>query len=151
MKRLALLIAVAATVVPLLSACGEKETPEARLAGLRSRHEIIPAGAATVSGPDGTPTLIVDVQIFNEGTEALDRLTILVRVRGGDGADRVAQRATLDLSGLQPGVGERRTLSLPGVALGEGDEVFVELEANLPLEELRSLPEWSAVAPAGSS
>ena len=151
MKRLALLIAVAATVVPLLSACGEKETPEARLERLRSRHEIIPAGAATVSGPDGTPTLIVDVQVFNEGTEALDRLTILVRVRGGDGADRVAQRATLDLSGLQPGVGERRTLSLPGVALGESDEVFVELEANLPLEELRSLPEWSAVAPAGSS
>jgi hypothetical protein len=151
MKRLALLIAVAATVVPLLSACGEKETPDARLARLRSRHEIIPAGAATVSGLDGTPTLIVDVQVFNEGTEALDRLTILVRVRGGDGADRVAQRATLDLSGLQPGVGERRSLSLPGVALGEGDEVFVELEANLPLEELRSLPEWSAVAPAGSS
>lgn len=151
MKRLALLIAVAAAVIPLLSSCGEKETPEARLARLRSRHEIIPAGAATVSGPDGTPTLIVDVQVFNEGTEALDRLTILVRVRGGDGADRVAQRATLDLSGLQPGVGERRTLSLPGVLLGEGDEVFVELEANLPLEELRSLPEWSAVAPAGSS
>ena len=63
----------------------------------------------------------------------------------------MAQRATLDLSDLQPGVGERRTLSLPGVALGEGDEVFVELEANLPLEEIRSLPEWSAVAPAGSS
>ena len=151
MKRLALLIAVAAAVIPLLSSCGEKETPEARLARLRSRHEIIPAGAATVSGPDGTPTLIVDVQVFNEGTEALDRLTILVRVRGGDGADRVAQRATLDLSDLQPGVGERRTLSLPGVVLGEGDEVSVELEANLPLAELRSLPEWSAVAPAGSS
>jgi hypothetical protein len=151
MKRLALLLAVAATVIPLLSACGEKETPEARLARLRSRHEIIPAGAATVSGLDGTPTLIVDVQVFNEGTEALDRLTILVRVRGGDGADRVAQRATLDLSGLQPGVGERRSLSLPGVTLGEGDEVFVELEANLPLAELQSLPEWSAVAPPGSS
>jgi hypothetical protein len=95
--------------------------------------------------------LIVDVQVFNQGTEALDRLTVLVRVRGGDGADRVAQRATMDLSGLQPGVGERRTVSLPGVALGEADEVFVELEANLPPAELRRLPEWSAVAPAGSS
>lgn len=150
MKRLAMLIAVAATVIPLLSSCGEKETPEARLARLRSRHEIIPAGAATVSGPDGTPTLVIDVQVFNEGTEALDRLTILVRVRGGDGDDRVAQRATLDLSGLQPGVGERRTLSMPGVALGEGDEVFVELEANLSAEVLHQLPEWSEVAPPGS-
>jgi hypothetical protein len=151
MKRLALLIAVAATSISLLSACGGTETPEARLARLRSRHEIIPAGAATVSSPDGAPMLIVDVQVFNQGTEALDRLTVLVRVRGGDGADRVAQRATMDLSGLQPGVGERRTVSLPGVALGEADEVFVELEANLPPAELRRLPEWSAVAPAGSS
>jgi hypothetical protein len=137
MKRLALLIAVAATVIPLLSACGEKETPEARLARLRSRHEIIPAGAATVSGLDGTPTLIVDVQVFNEGTEALDRLTILVRVRGRDGADRVAQRATLDLSGLQPGVGEPDAIAARrGARRGRRGS---RVRGEPPVGELRSL------------
>jgi len=149
MKRLAMLIAVAAAVTPLLLSCGEKMTPEDRLALLRSRHEIIPAGAATVTGPDGIPTLIIDVQVYNQGTEALDQLTVLVKVRGGDGTDRVAQRATLDLSGVRPGVGERRSVTLPGVVLGEDDEVSVELEAHLPAEDLHRLPEWSAVAPPG--
>lgn len=151
MKRLAVLAAVVAAVIPLLMSCGEKLTPEQRLALLRSRHEIIPAGAATVSALDGTPTLIIDVQVFNRGSEPLDQLTVLVKVRGGDGADRVAQRATLDLSGVRPGVGERRSVTLPGVTLADNDEVSVELEANLPAEVLHGLPEWSAVAPAGSS
>jgi len=150
MKRLALLIAVAATVIPLLSSCGEKETPEARLARLRARHEIIPAGAATVTSPDGTPTLVIDVQVFNKGTESLNQLTILVRVRSSDGTERVTQRATLDLTGVRPGVGERRTVVVPGVALAETDEISVELEANLPVEILHQLPEWSDVAQPGS-
>jgi len=150
MKRLALLIAVAATVIPLLSSCGEKETPEARLARLRARHEIIPAGAATVTSPDGTPTLVIDVQVFNKGTESLNQLTILVRVRSSDGTERVTQRATLDLTGVRPGVGERRTVVVPGVALAETDEISVELEANLPVEILHQLSEWSEVAPPGS-
>ena len=150
MNRLALLIAVAATVIPLLSSCGEKETPEARLARLRARHEIIPAGAATVTSPDGTPTLVIDVQVFNKGTESLNQLTILVRVRSSDGTERVTQRATLDLTGVRPGVGERRTVVVPGVALAETDEISVELEANLPVEILHQLSEWSEVAPPGS-
>ena len=150
MKRLAMLIAVAATVIPLLSACGEKETPEARLARLRARHEIMPAGATTVTSPDGTPTLIIDVQVYNKGTESLNQLTVLVRVRGSDGSERVAQRATLDLTGVRPGVGERRTVVIPGVALTETDEISVELEANLPVEILHQLPEWSDVAQPGS-
>jgi hypothetical protein len=150
MRRLALLIAVAATVIPLLSSCGEKETPDAKLARLRARHEIIPAGAATVTSPDGTPTLVIDVQVFNKGTESLNQLTILVRVRSSDGTERVTQRATLDLTGVRPGVGERRTVVVPGVALAETDEISVELEANLPVEILHQLPEWSDVAPPGS-
>jgi hypothetical protein len=150
MRRLALLIAVAATVIPLLSSCGEKETPDAKLARLRARHEIIPAGAATVTSPDGTPPLVIDVQVFNKGTESLNQLTILVRVRSSDGTERVTQRATLDLTGVRPGVGERRTVVVPGVALAETDEISVELEANLPVEILHQLPEWSDVAPPGS-
>jgi hypothetical protein len=137
-------------VIPLLSSCGEKETPEAKLARLRARHEIIPAGAATVTSPDGTPTLVIDVQVFNKGTESLNQLTILVRVRSSDGTERVTQRATLDLTGVRPGVGERRTVVVPGVALAETDEISVELEANLPVEILHQLPEWSDIAPPGS-
>jgi hypothetical protein len=53
---------------------------------------------------------------------------------------------TLDLSDVRPGIGERRTAIVEGVALEEGDEVFVELEANLPVDVLRGLPEYLVVA-----
>lgn len=153
MRRLAVVAAVAAVtvVVPLLLSCGDKETPEQRLARLRSRHEIIPAGIANITTPEGDPALLVDVQIVNQGTEPLDQLTVAVKVRGADGAEKVDRRVTFDLEGVRPGIGERRSAILPGVVLAEDDEVFVELEADLSPEELRQLPEWSSVAGSGAS
>jgi hypothetical protein len=145
MKRLAAIAVLALAIVPLGLSCGDKETPEQRLARLRSRHEIIPAGIANITTPEGQPALLVDVQIVNQGTEPLDELTVLVRVQGADGREKTAQRVTFDLSGVRPGIGERRAATLPGVVLAEDDEVFVELEANLPDEELHALPEWSSV------
>ena len=127
---------------PLLLSCGQKETPEERLAYIRSRHEIFPVGTTTIHDADGKPTLLVDVQVANQGTEPLANLTILVRVRGGDGAEKLSTRVTLDLEGVRPGIGERRTAMVPGYQLAEDDEVFVELEANLPVDQLRSLPEF---------
>ena len=146
MKRLAMLLVLVGMLAPLLISCGEEETPEQRLAYLRSRHEIFPAGVTSRIDGAGDPTLIVDVQVANQGTEPLDQLTVLVIVRGADGEQKLARRATLDLEEVQPGVGVRRTALIPGYVLVEGDEVVVELEANLSPEDLRTLPEWSQVA-----
>lgn len=139
------LVAVFAMVV----SCGEKETPEQRLEQLRSRHEIYPAGVTTLHDAEGQPTLIVDVQVANQGTEPLSKLTVLIKVLGEDGSTKASERATLDLADMRPGIGERRTLALPGIELSEADEVFVELEANLPIEELRQLPEYADVVEPG--
>jgi hypothetical protein len=127
----------------LIFSCGDKETPEQRLERLRSRHEIFPVGTTTMHDADGQPTLLVDVQVANQGTEPLNSLTVLIRVRGGNGLERLSQRVTLDMEGVRPGIGERRTALVPGFELIEDDEVFVELEANLPVEDLQTLPEFS--------
>jgi hypothetical protein len=50
------------------------------------------------------------------------------------------------MEGVRPGIGERRTAYVPSFELMEDDEVFVELEAKLPVEELRSLPEFDEMA-----
>ena len=148
MKRLAVLLVLVGMLAPLLISCGEEETPEQRLAYLRSRHEIFPAGVTSRIDGAGDSTLIVDVQVANQGTEPLSQLTILVVVRGADGMEKLSQRAALDLEGVLPGIGERRTALIPGYELAEGDEVIVELEASLTPEDLHSLPEWSEVAEA---
>jgi hypothetical protein len=135
-------------VLALLVSCGEKETPERRTERLRSRHEIYPAGVTTVYNADGQPHLVVDVQVANQGTEPLSQLTVLVKVLGQEGTPRISRRVTLDLSDVRPGIGARRTAIVEGVALEEGDEVFVELEANLPADVLRGLPEYHDVAGA---
>ena len=146
MRRIAALVALVALIAPVLTSCGDKETPEQRLARLRSRHEIFPAGIASLTDADGNPTVVVDVQVANQGTEPLSQLTVLATVRGADGTDKIVKRVTLDLEGVRPGVGERRTAMIPGIGLAEDDEVFIEIEANLPPDVLRSLPEWSDVA-----
>jgi len=141
--RASVLISVATLV---LVSCGNKETPEQRLARLRSNHEIYPVAAKTLYDAEGNPTLLVDLQVANQGGEALDQLTVLVKVIGGDGTVKESQRVTLDLEGVQPGVGARVSASLPGVELLEDDQVTVELEHNLTPEDLRELPEFKAVA-----
>ena len=134
------LLLIVATL--LLVSCGDKETPEQRLERLRYNHEIYPVAAKTLYDAEGNPTL----QVANQGGEALDQLTVLVKVIGGDGTVKESQRVTLDLEGVQPGVGARVSASLPGVELLEDDQVTVELEHNLTPEDLRELPEFKAVA-----
>ena len=147
LKRLAMLVAIAVLVaVVILPGCGEKETPEQRLERLRYNHEIYPVAAKTLYGPEGEPTLLVDLQVANQGSEALDKLTVLVRVLDATGAEKDARRVTLDMSGVLPGVGARVSATLPGVELLEEDEVSVELETNLPPEVLHQLPEFAEVA-----
>jgi len=131
--------------VIVVVACGPEETPEQRLARLRAAHEIYPVAATTVFDAEGAPTLLVDLQVANQGGEALGLLTVVVRVVGGDGVAKHSGRVTLDLEGVRPGIGARVSASVPGVALGEDDEVTVELEAGLAPEDLRQLPEYAEV------
>ncbi len=63
-----------------------------------------------------------------------------------EGVEKNAQRVTLDLGGVRPGIGARVSATLPGVELLDEDEVTVELETDLTSDELRSLPEWAEVA-----
>ena len=132
--------------VILLPGCGEKETPEQRVERLRYNHEIYPVAAKTLFGPEGEPILLVDLQVANQGTEALDNLTVLVRVLDPTGAEKEVRRVTLDMSGVRPGVGARVSATLPGVELLDDEEVTVELETNLPPEILHELPEYAEVA-----
>jgi hypothetical protein len=146
-KQSTILVAVLmlATVV-VLPGCGEKETPEQKVERLRYNHEIYPVAAKTMYDAEGLPTLLVDLQVANQGTEALDKLTVLVRVFDPTGAEKDVSRVTLDMSGVQPGVGARVSAALPGVELLDDDEVTVELETNLPPEVLHELPEYAEVA-----
>jgi hypothetical protein len=135
--------------VILLPGCGEKVTPEQRLEQLRYNHEIIPVATTTLYDAEGAPTLLIDLQVVNQGGRSLEHLTVLVQVFGPVGEEKASQRVTLDLSGVQPGIGARVSALLPGVELLDDDEVTVELEHGLSPEDLRGLPEYAAVSEAG--
>jgi hypothetical protein len=140
---LASLVVLMATV---LVGCGEDVPPEQRLAQARYNHEIFPVAATTMYDADGNPTLLVDLQVANQGGVPLSMLTVLVNVLGPDGAIKNTERVTLDLEGVQPGIGARVSASLPGVELLDEDEVTVELETGLSPEDLRQLPEFAVIS-----
>lgn len=139
-----LLVALIATVSSI--ACGPEETPEQRLERLRYNHEIYPVGTTTLHDDEGNPTLLVDLNVANQGTEPLTNLTILVRVKGGLGNERLSQRVTVPLDDLRPGIGRQQDVRIKGFALEEADEITVEIEPNLTAEDLRSLPEFADVS-----
>jgi hypothetical protein len=148
MRRITLVCLVLTTAAALLTACGPEETPEQHLERLRYNHEIIPVAAKTLYDAEGNPTLLVDLQVSNQGTEPLSQLTVLVTVLGPDGTVKHSQRATLDLGDLRPGIGARVSAALDGIELTEDDDVTVELEHGLTPDDLRTLPEWSVVGSA---
>ena len=139
-----LLIILIATVS--LTACGPKETPEQRLERLRYNHEIYPVGTTTLHDDEGNPTLLVDLNVANQGTEPLTNLTVLVRVKSGLGIERLVQRVAVPLDDLRPGVGRQQDVRIAGFALEEDDEITVEIEKNLTPEDLRTLPEFADVS-----
>jgi hypothetical protein len=139
-----LLIALIATVS--LTACGPEETPEQKLERLRYKHVIYPVGTTTLHDEEGNPTLLVDLDIANQGTEPLTNLTVLVRVKDGFGNLRLEQRVAVPLDDLRPGIGRQQDVRIPGFALGEDDEITVEIEPNLTPEDLRTLAEFADVS-----
>jgi hypothetical protein len=144
-KQSAILVVVALLATIALAGCGEKETPEQKVERLRYNHEIYPVAAKTLYDAEGNPTLLVDLQVANQGTEPLANLTVLVRVLDPTGAEKDRGRVTLDMTDVRPGIGARVSATLPGVELLEEDEVMVELETNLPLEVLQGLPEYAEI------
>ena len=142
--QIALLVTLIASVMSI--ACRPEETPEQRLERLRYNHEIYPVGTTTLYDDEGNPTLLVDLNIANQGTEPLSNLTIRVRVRGVDGIERLSERVTVPLDDLRPGIGRQQDVRIAGFALEDDDEITVEIEPNLPPEVLRSLPEFADVS-----
>jgi hypothetical protein len=145
-KQRAILLMVVMLATIALASCGEKETPEQKVERLRYNHEIYPVAAKTLYDAEGQPTLLVDLQVANQGTEALAKLTVLVRVLDATGAEKDRRRVALDMTDVRPGIGARVSATLPGVELLEEDEVMVELETNLPPDVLHGLPEYAEVA-----
>ena len=146
MRHFALIVVLALTATVLLNSCGPEETPEQRLERLRYNHEIYPVGTTTLHDDEGNPTLLVDLNVANQGTEPLTSLTVLVRVKDGFGNERLTQRVAVPLDDLRPGVGRQQDVRIPGYALGDNDEITVEIEKNLSAEDLRSLAEWADVS-----
>ncbi len=142
--QIVLLIALIASVMSI--ACGPKETPEQRLERLRYNHEIYPVGTTTLHDDEGNPTLLVDLNVANQGTEPLNSLTVLVRVTSGLGNERLAQRVAVPLDDLRPGIGRQQDVRIAGFALEDDDEITVEIENNLTPEDLRTLPEFADVS-----
>ena len=128
-----------------LTACGPEETPEQKLERLRYNHEIYPVGTTTLDADTENPTLLVDLNVANQGTEPLSSLTVLVRVKDGLGNLRLEQRVSVPLDDLRPGIGRQQDVRIAGFALGEDDEITVEIEKNLAPEDLRTLSEFADV------
>lgn len=146
-RRLTGALLVLPMVTGLLISCGPDERPELRLERMRNAHEIIPVGRTVLRDDEGAPSLLIDLQVTNQGTEPLPQLTVLVRATNAAGVNQATERVTLDLEGQRPGIGERHSIRLPGLDETSASEVMVEIEAGLSDEDLRSLPEWQAVAP----
>ena len=144
----ALVAAIVVLTAVAVVGCREEVPPEQRLAQIRYNHEIFPVATTTMYDADGNPTLLVDLQVANQGGVSLSMLTVLVKVVGPDGAVKNSERVTLDLEGVQPGIGARVSALLPGVEPLDEDEVTVELESNLSPEDLRQLPEFAEISAA---
>jgi len=144
-KRM-LLVSIVMLAAITLPGCGDKETPEQRVERIRYNHEIYPVATKTLFSAEGEPTLLVDLEVANTGSDTLDNLTVLIQVFGPDGEETDSQRVTLDLSGIPRGTGMRVSATLPGVELPEGGEVTVELEHGLSPEVLHEFPEFTEVA-----
>lgn len=140
LSRLVLLTLIA---LPMLIACGPRETPEQHLARLRRAHDIIPTGATTVVNAEGMPRLVVDLRITNKSAEPLAHLTIRVRVENIEGDELLSTPITLDLSKARPGVGVQLAALIDDFQLSDEDQVMVEIEDGLTPEQIRALPEFA--------
>ena len=151
MRRPTRLVLFTVIAVACVSAsCGPEETPEQKVERLRFNHEIYPVGTTTLHDDEGNPTLLVDLNVANQGTEPLPHLTVMVRVRGGDGKPYSSYRKDTDndAPGCDPPC-EWGAGCVAGTCVAQPllrPVGTVEIEPNLPPETLRALPEFADVA-----
>lgn len=124
-----------------LLACGGKETPEQRVTRLRLAHQVQPTAVQVRTTPEGSQ-LLVDFMVVNTARENLPTLTVKVVVVDSQGRDRATHLLSLNTSDLQPGVAGQVTGFIPGETLSPGEQVRVEVEAQVPVRESARYPEY---------
>lgn len=124
-----------------VAACGGKESPEARVTRLRLAHQVQPTAVNVRTTPDG-PELVLDFRVVNTAREKLPFLTVKVVIVDSHGRDRAAHLVSLNTGDLQPGVGGQVTGFVRGESLAPGEQVRVEVEAQVPVKERARYPEY---------
>ncbi|MCX7895413.1 MAG: hypothetical protein N2447_05620 [Thermoanaerobaculum sp.] len=130
-----------AFIVFALISCGGKESPEVKVTRLRLAHQVQPTAVQVRTTSQG-PQLVLDFTVVNRAREVLPTLTVKVVVVDAKGNDRATHLVSLDTSGLQPGVAGQVTGFVPGEQLAAGEQVRVEVEANVPVKERARYPEY---------
>jgi len=124
------------------SACAPRESTEQRVTRLRLQYEVRPSSVQPDAGPDGRPGVVIGLLLANQGREGLARLTLVARLVGQDGRERVVRPFTVDTSGVAPGVTTPISSRIPDVELREGEMLTVELESDPPASARASYPEY---------
>lgn len=124
-----------------LLACGGRETPEQRVTRLRLAHQVQPTAVQVRTTPQG-PELLIDFTVVNTARQRLPTLTVKVVVVDGKGRDRASHLVSLKTADLQPGVAGQVTGFIPQETLSPGEQVRVEVEAQVPVKERARYPEY---------
>lgn len=139
-KGLAVCLGGALTVLAL-TGCGGKETPEQRVTRLRLAHQVQPTAVQVRTTPAG-PELVIDFTVVNTAREKLPTLTVKVVLVDRHGKDRATHLLSLNTSNLLPGVAGQVTGFIPGETLAQGEQVRVEVEAQVSVKEQARYPEY---------
>ncbi len=170
MKRrwMAAAVLLLGTILAPLSGCDEprKESPRDRITRLRMLHRVEGKEYVVKKERDGTPVLVLKVDVTNNGHEVLNEVTMLLHLRALDGKDRLVMPVTLDVSRIKPGtlivhppqpgraaVSELKpgptgslVVGVPGVEVQPGEEIFLEMQAQPSKVEMAKYPEYRGVS-----
>lgn len=130
-----------ALTILVLAGCGSKETPEARVTRLRLAHQVQPTAVQVRTTSQG-PELVIDFTVVNTAREKLPTLTVKVVLVDSHGKDRATHLVSLNTKDLLPGVAGLVTGFIPGESLAQGEQVRVEVEAQVPVKEQARYPEY---------
>lgn len=121
--------------------CGGKETPDQKVTRLRLAHQVQPTAVQVRTTPEG-PELLIDFTVVNTAREKLPTLTVKVVLVDTQGRDRATHLLSLNTGDLQPGVAGQVTGFIRGESIARGEQVRVEVEAQVPPEERGRYPEY---------
>lgn len=138
--NLALRLSVALAALAL-GACGSRETPEQKVTRLRLAHQVQPTAVQVRNTPQG-PELVIDFTVVNTAREKLPTLTVKVVLVDSKGKDRATHLVSLNTGDLLPGVAGLVTGFIPGETLAQGEQVRVEVEAQVSVKEQARYPEF---------